>query len=55
MPVFINEVIAEVPQAVVPETQTAPVEDRMPISDAEYELMQTLSLLEERQQRLQFD
>ena len=55
MPVFINEVIAEIPQPVVPNADSKPVEERMPVSEPEYQLMQTLSLIEERQQRLQFD
>lgn len=55
MPVFINEVIAEVSQPVVQRTQADAAEDRMPASEPEYEFMQTLTLLEERQQRLQFD
>ncbi len=54
MPVFINEVSVEVPQ-VVPETQSQSVEDRMPLSAPEFTLLQTLALLEERRQRLQFD
>jgi len=55
MPVFINEVSVEVPQPVVPETQSQPVEDRMPVTLPEFTLLQTLALLEERRQRLQFD
>lgn len=55
MPVFINEVSVEVPQPVVTETQSEAAEDRMPVSMPEFTLLQTLTLLEERRQRLQFD
>lgn len=55
MPVIISEVITEVPQEVVPENQSVSVESSMPVSQPEFEFMQTLALLEERQQRLRFD
>jgi len=55
MPILINEVIAEVPDAVVPRHQSNPSEERMPVAQEEHQLMKTLALLEERKQRLFFD
>lgn len=55
MPVFINEVSAEIPQPPVPQVQAQPLEDRVSVSQPEYELMLTLSIIEERKQRLDFD
>lgn len=55
MPILINEVIAEVPDAVVPRHQGNPPEERMPVPQSEHDLMKTLALLEERKQRLLFD
>ena len=55
MPVFINEVTAEVPQSVVPEVQSQALEEQLPMSQPEYEFMLTLTIIEERRQRLEFD
>ncbi len=55
MPVFINEVTAEVPQAPVADVQSKPIQERMPVTEPEYQLLQTLNLIEERRQRLEFD
>ena len=55
MPVFINEVNAEVPQAVVPESKAHAKEEQVNVSLPEYEFLQTLKIIEERQQRLEFD
>ncbi|WP_185964566.1 hypothetical protein [Aliikangiella marina] len=55
MPVFINEVNAEVPQAVVPEVQSQPKEERTSVSQPEYEFLKTLNIIEERRERLEFD
>ena len=55
MPVFINDVITEVAPSVVPESIQQPAAEAMPISQAEYELVRTLSLMTERLARLQFD
>ena len=55
MPVFINEVITDAVPNVVPPSTQQPAQEAMPISRPEYELMSTLSLLNERQTRLQFD
>ncbi len=55
MPVFINEVITEVTPAVVPAATARPAQEAMPVTAPEYELVQTLSVMSERQARLQFD
>jgi hypothetical protein len=55
MPVFINEVTAEVPQAQVPEVDAQAPETRSQVSQPEYEILATMNLLEERRQRLEFD
>lgn len=55
MPIFINEVTTEVPQPVAAETERQPVPERMPLSQPEQELLQTLTLIEERRARLLFD
>jgi hypothetical protein len=55
MPIVINEVITEVSPSVVPAATAQPMEERMPVSPPEYELIQTLSIVAERQARLQFD
>ena len=55
MPVYIEEVEVE---ATPPETQTSEIpaaEDRIPTDSQEFTLLQTLTLLEERRQRLLFD
>lgn len=55
MPVFINEVITEVAPSVVPQATQQPAQAATPLAQSEYELVQTLSVLSERQARLQFD
>lgn len=55
MPVFINEMIAEVTPSVVPQTTQQPAQASMPLSPPEYELVKMLNLINERQARLQFD
>lgn len=55
MPVFINEVVTEVSPDVVPPATQQPKQEAMPVTRPEYELVSTLSLLDERQARLQFD
>lgn len=55
MPVFINEMITEVAPTVVPAATQQPAQEAMPVSPAEYELVQTLNLMSERQARLRFD
>lgn len=55
MPVFINEVIAEVPQSPSNAEEVRASETVMPVSSPEYELLDMLRLNEERQRRLQFD
>jgi hypothetical protein len=55
MPVFINEVTTEVEQAVVPATESNASESRMPVTPPEFEFLQTLTLVEERRQRLEYD
>lgn len=55
MPVFINEVIAEVPAAPVPDTHSQAPQQQTTLPPSEYELLQTLNIIEERRQRLLFD
>lgn len=55
MPVFINEVTAEVPQSPVPEVQSKAPQEQSPVTQPEYELLKSLSLIEERRQRLEYD
>ena len=55
MPVFINEVTAEVPQPQVPAAQAKPVENTIQVSSTEYDLLMKLAIIEERQQRLECD
>ncbi len=55
MPVFINEITAEVPQSPVPEVQAQAIQEQSPVTQPEYEFLKSLSLIEERQQRLEFD
>ena len=55
MPVFINEMIAEVTPPVVPPATQQPAQATMPLSPPEYELVKMLNRMNERQVRLQFD
>ena len=55
MPVFINEVVAEVPPAPVPETQSQPPQQQTALPASEYELLQSLNIIEQRRERLLFD
>ena len=55
MPVFINEVSAEVPEPVVPKVQSEASEQQLPVTMPEREFMLTLTIIEERRERLQFD
>lgn len=55
MPILINELVANVPDTTVSQQQANPAENRMPVSQPEYELIKTLALLEERKKRLEFD
>jgi hypothetical protein len=55
MPVIINEMVTEIAPAVVPATTAQPVAESMSISQPEYELVQTISIMNERLARLQFD
>jgi hypothetical protein len=55
MPVFINEVTAEVPQPQVSATQAKSVENTTKVSPTEYEFLMNLNIIEERKQRLDFD
>ena len=55
MPVFINEVSAEIPMAPVPQTQAQPVHEQIPVTQPEYEFLKNLQIIEERRQRLEFD
>ncbi len=55
MPVVINEMITEMAPTVVPAATQAPAQTAAPLAQPEFELVQTLSILRERQARLQFD
>ncbi|MGD8587492.1 MAG: hypothetical protein PVG22_01535 [Chromatiales bacterium] len=55
MPILINEVTAEVPQPPVPKIDSHAVSEAVPLSQPEYEFLQTLDLIEERRARLEFD
>jgi hypothetical protein len=55
MPVFINELTAEVEQVGSVSEEDHPVEETESLNEAEYELIQTLALIEQRRQRLSVD
>lgn len=55
MPILINELVTTVPDAPVPQAQANPPQDRVPVTQPEYEVVKMLALLEERRQRLEFD
>ncbi|HWK55469.1 MAG TPA: hypothetical protein VNR18_13915 [Hyphomicrobiales bacterium] len=55
MPILINELVTTVPDNPVPQMQANPMQDRVPVTQPEYEVIKTLDLLEERRQRLEFD
>jgi hypothetical protein len=55
MPVVINEVVTQVTPEVVPATSAQAPQTITPVTQPEYELLQTLNLIQERQARLQFD
>ena len=55
MPIFIDEVSAEVSQSVVPQVESHPLEDRTTVPQPQYEFLQILNLIEERRKRLEFD
>lgn len=55
MPVFINEVTTDVTPPVVPASESQAPETRVSVSQPEFEFLKTLTLIEERRERLQFD
>ena len=55
MPVIINEVITQVTPETVPVTSAQAPQSATPVTTAEYELLQTLNLIQERQARLHID
>jgi hypothetical protein len=55
MPVFIDEVIAEVESTAPIESEAEADAQRMPLASSELELAQTLALIEQRRQRLAVD
>lgn len=55
MPVFINEVTAELPQPQVPAAQAKPIENTIQVPQTEYDLLMNITIIEERQQRLECD
>ncbi|MEW5755352.1 MAG: hypothetical protein AB1810_03535 [Pseudomonadota bacterium] len=55
MPILIDEVIAEVNDSVTQPAEVQPAAQQSPLSVAEYELLQTLALIQQRQERLKVD
>jgi hypothetical protein len=55
MPVFIDEVIAEVEPTAAPESGVETEAQVMPLASSELELAQTLALMEQRRERLTVD
>ncbi|GLS27844.1 hypothetical protein [Marinibactrum halimedae] len=55
MPVFINEVIADIQAPVVESTEAHPSAHQQPLSVAEIELSETLDRIRQRQERLLVD
>lgn len=55
MPILINEMTTEIAPAIVPASEAKPLAENMSVQEPEYELLQTLQLIEERRLRLQFD
>jgi hypothetical protein len=55
MPVIINEVITQVSPESVPASSAQAPQSATPVSQPEYELLNTLNLIQERQARLQID
>jgi hypothetical protein len=55
MPVIINEVLTQVSPESVPASSTQAPQGATPVTQPEYELLNTLNLIQERQARLQID
>ncbi|ACE84862.1 hypothetical protein [Cellvibrio japonicus] len=55
MPVVINEVVTDITPEPVPAIHAQAPQGATPVTQPEYELLQTLNLIQERQARLQFD
>jgi hypothetical protein len=55
MPVLINEVVVEVNENVVSDTEAIPLPQQIPMSAPEREIAQALALIEERRERLKVD
>lgn len=55
MPILINEVLAEVEPVRVPTGEAPPPPESTPLAQTEFELVQTLALIEERRRRLLVD
>ncbi len=55
MPILIDEMIAEVSERVTQPSEAAPLAQQLPASVAENELLQTLALIQQRQERLKVD
>ena len=55
MPVFINEVSAEVPEPIVPKVQSEAPEQPLAVTQPEREFLTTLTIIEERRERMKFD
>jgi len=55
MSVIINEVVTQVTPEPVPGTSAQAPQSATPVTLPEYELLQTLNLIQERQARLQID
>lgn len=55
MPVFINEVLADIQEPVTQASEAQPSAQQQPLSIAEIELAETLDRIRQRQQRLAID
>lgn len=55
MPVLIDEVIAEVSDSVTQPAEFEPMPLQMPLAASEQDLLQTLALIQQRQDRLKVD
>ncbi len=55
MPILIDEVIAEVSDSVTRPAEADPMPLQLPLAAAEQDLMQTLALIQQRQDRLKID
>lgn len=55
MPIFIDEITAEIEQSVIEPNEREPAQQQLPLSVAEVELARTLDRIQSRQDRLKVD